>query len=346
MLDPKDINWDEIGFSLIPTNSMYVARCQDEKGWQKGELEPFGDITLSPSASVLHYGQGLFEGLKAYRHHENEKIALFRPKDNAQRMIRGCKRLCIPPIPEEIFIDGVEKVARANKDFVPPYKKGAKAQGALYIRPAVWGTGPVLGVAPSSRYAFIVFCSPVGPYFKKGFAPIKLKISTENHRAALGGTGDVKAIGNYACSMLPGQNAKKDGYSEVIYLDAKHDKYVEEVGAANFFCIKGNTLATPSLDGTILPGITRRSILQIAKDVCGLQVEERKIEVDEVLKADEAFASGTAAVVAPIGSICYNDKEYTFNNFEVGKYTQKIYDTLLNIQHGVIEDKYGWIYPV
>ena len=345
MVDPKQIDWNALSFSLIPTAYMYVTHCQTGETWQPGKLEPFGNISISPAACVLNYGQGLFEGLKAY-YTEAGKVVLFRPKENAARMAEGCRRLCIPPIPEEIFMAGVTEVTKANKDYVPPYRQDSTAQGALYLRPVIWGSGPILGVAPAPEYTFLVFASPVGPYFKAGFQPIKLKISKGYHRAAPGGVGGVKAIGNYSCGMLPASLAKAEGYSEVLYLDAKENRYVEEVGAANFFCLQGDTLLTPELDGTILPGITRRSVIKLARERFGLKVEERKVKLEEVLEADEAFASGTAAVISPIGSIHYGEQDYTFNNGHVGAFTEKIYQALTAIQFVRDADPYDWVYPV
>ena len=341
-----NINWEELGFSYTPTKSMYMAHCNADETWQKGALQPFGEISISPAACVLNYGQGLFEGLKAYRSKDGEKIVLFRPEHNAQRMADGCQRLCIPPITKEVFLDAILSVTKANIDYIPPYQKDSLSQGALYLRPVMWGTGPKLGVAPSLSYTFLVYACPVGPYFKSGFQPIKLKITHDYHRAAMGGTGGTKAIGNYAVGMLPARIAKSEGFQEVLYLDSREGKHLEEVGAANFFCLHGNTLITPELDGCILPGITRQSIIQLASERFGLKVEERKVKLEEALTADEAFGSGTAAVITPIGSIFYNDKEHFINNGEVGQVSRKLYETLLGIQHCIEEDTFGWLHTV
>ena len=346
MVEPKDINWNELSFALIPTKMMYFTSCQAGDSWKKGGLKPFGNISISPAACVLNYGQGLFEGMKVYYHQDGETLVMFRPQENAARLADGCRRLCIPPLPEEIFLDAVTQTAKANKEYVPPYRPNSSSQGALYVRPVIWGTGPILGVSPAPEFTFMVYCSPVGPYFKAGFQPIKLLINKDFHRAAPGATGGVKAIGNYTGGMLPAKMAKKEGFSEVLYLDAKEDKYIEEVGAANFFCIKGNTLYTPSLDGTILPGITRKSILKLAKEQLGMEVEEKKLLLTEALQADEAFASGTAAVISPIGSISLDGKEHLLNNGEVGPITKKLYDTLISIQHGLAPDPYNWVYKL
>lgn len=346
MVEPSEIKWNELTFSLTQARSMYIATCKADESWQHGSLQPYGNISISPAAGVLNYGQGAFEGLKAYRTHDNKHVVLFRPRDNAKRMLDSCERLCMPPVPEDFFVNAVVAVVKDNIAYVPPYRPEASAQGSLYLRPLVIGSGAMLGVKPAPEYTFLVYASPVGPYFKAGFQPIKLKIDTHYHRAAPGGTGGVKSISNYAGGMYPAKEAKHEGYSEVLYLDAREDKYIEEVGAANFFCIHGNTLLTPDLNGTILPGITRRSVIQLAKEAFGMKVEERRVTLEEALKADEAFASGTAAVISPIGSITYNGKTVSFSGGQVGKMTDKIYRTLLAIQHGIEPDRYGWMYQV
>jgi branched-chain amino acid aminotransferase len=223
-------------------------------------------------------------------------------------------------------------------DYIPSTDKGA-----LYVRPIIFGSGEGLGVAPSSEYTFIVYCSPVGPYFKGGLSPIKLIVTNDYHRAPLKGTGGVKAVGNYVPGMLPSGKAKKQGYAEVIYLDAAEEKFIEEVGAANFFAIYGNKLITPKLTGSILPGITRDSVLFLAKNKLGMEIEERKISIDEALKADEVFCAGTAAIISPIGSIKYQNKEYEFSESNVGSITRQLYDILTGIQFGETDDEYGWI---
>lgn len=338
------IDFANLSFDLNPVPVMYVATCENGV-WQKGELLPYENISISPAAAVLHYGQGLFEGLKAYAT-SNGKSNLFRPKRNAERMRLGCERLMIPPITQEIFMDGVLSVVKESKEFIPPYESEKNSQGALYIRPAIWGTGGVLGVKPSSEYKFLVFANPVGPYFKKGFQPIKLKIEKSRHRAVIGGSGNVKAIGNYAPGMYPAANAKVEGYSEILYLDAETNSCLEEVGAANFFCVKNGVLCTPSLDeGTILPGITRDSILMIAQNL-GIKTQEEKVQIKDLPLFQEAFATGTAAVVAPISSVHYQKQDHEFNNGHVGDITKTLYKKLLSIQHGLEPDPYGWIHVV
>ena len=333
----NNINFDDLTFTFTETRSMYVTKCKQGDDWDTGELFPYGNISISPASTVLNYGQGLFEGMKAYRTNDG-RILLFRPEKNAERAAKGCLRLSMPEIPKNIFMDAVKKVVNDNSDYIPPTEKGA-----LYIRPIIFGSAEGLGVAPSTEYTFMVYCSPVGPYFKGGLSPIKLIVSTDYHRAPLKGTGGVKAIGNYVPGMLPSGNAKKKGFAEIIYLDAAEEKYVEEVGAANFFAIIDGKIITPKLTGSILPGITRDSVMHIAKEKLGMDIEERRISIDEVMKADEVFCAGTAAIISPIGSITYNDKEYIFSNGDVGNVTRKLYDILTGMQFGTDSDPFNWI---
>ena len=334
------VDWDELTFSMTETDFMYIAKTAIDEPWSPGEIRPYGNISISPAAGVINYGQGLFEGMKAYRT-STGRVVLFRPEENARRMQRGADRLKMPPVPESIFIDAVEQCVQKNARWIPPMGKGA-----LYVRPLLNGSGPVLGVAPAPEYSFMVYVTPVGPYFKGGMRCIKLLISDEYHRAAPGGSGGVKAIGNYAPGMMPSRKAKDAGYAEIIYLDAEEHKYVEEVGAANFFCVKENTLYTPELTGTILPGITRDSIIQLARQM-GHEVVETKVEADFAMNADEAFCCGTAAVISPIGQITLGGKTATYADGSTpGEVTQKLYDALTNIQNEVGEDIFGWLHPV
>ena len=336
-MKPNQIDYDNLTFSFTETKSMYVSKCRLNQSWKEGKLVPFNDVKISPAATILNYGQGLFEGMKAYRT-KNDEIIMFRPDQNAKRAANGCLRLSMPEISEKIFLDGVTKVVKDNVDYIPNTEKGA-----LYVRPIIFGSGEGLGVAPSSEYTFMVYCSPVGPYFKGGLSPIKLIVTQDYHRAPLKGTGGVKAVGNYVPGMLPSGIAKKQGYAEVIYLDAAEEKFIEEVGAANFFAVFGNKLITPELTGSILPGITRDSVLFLAKNKLGMEIEEKRISIDDALKADEVFCAGTAAIISPIGSIKYQEKEYQFSESNVGKVTGKLYDILTGIQFGEDKDEYGWI---
>ena len=335
----KDIDWDKLTFSLTPTDTMYVATTTAEDPWMPGDLRPYGNISISPAAGLLNYGQGLFEGMKAYRT-AKDRVVFFRPDENARRMQRGADRLKMPPVPESIFIDAVEQVVQANIDYLPPM-----GRGAMYVRPLLMGSGPVLGVAPAPSYSFMIYVTPVGPYFKGGMKAIDLLISNEFHRAAPGGAGGVKAIGNYAPGMMPSRIAKSKGYAEVIYLDARTSTYIEEVGAANFFCVKDNVLYTPELTGTILPGITRASIIALARHL-GYDVHEEKVSAEFAMSADEAFCCGTAAVISPIGSITHDDKKVTYGDGTPGIMTTTLYDMLTGIQNEKQEDIFGWLHEV
>ena len=335
----KDIDWDKLTFSLTPTDTMYVSKTTAEDPWMPGDLRPYGNIEISPAAGVLNYGQGLFEGMKAYRT-AKDRVVFFRPDENARRMQRGADRLKMPPVPESIFIDAVEQVVQANIDYLPPM-----GRGAMYVRPLLMGSGPVLGVAPAPSYSFMVYVTPVGPYFKGGMKAIDLLISDEFHRAAPGGSGGVKAIGNYAPGMMPSRIAKSKGYAEVIYLDARTSTYIEEVGAANFFCVKDNVLYTPELTGTILPGITRASIIALARHL-GYDVHEEKVSAEFAMSADEAFCCGTAAVISPIGSITHEDRKVTYGDGSPGIMTTTLYDMLTGIQNEKEEDIFGWLHEV
>ena len=332
-----EIDFENLSFSFTQTRSMYVAKCKLGGEWQAGKVIPFENLSLSPAAGVLNYGQGLFEGMKAYKW-DDGRITMFRPEMNAKRAANGCIRLSMPEIPSSLFLDAVKKIVRDNKDYIPNTK-----QGALYVRPIIFGSGEGVGVAPSTEYSLIVYVSPVGPYFKGGLTPIKLIVTNDYHRAPLKGTGGVKAIGNYVPGMLPSGLAKKKGYAEVIYLDAAEEKYIEEVGAANFFAIIDGKVVTPELTGSILPGITRDSVLHLAKNKMGLEIEERRISVDEALDANEVFCAGTAAIIAPIGSINYQGKEHTFSDGKIGEITNELYNDLTGIQFGTTNDEFEWM---
>lgn len=333
--DTVDIDWDTIGFGLVNTDYMYTSKCALGGSFSKGELVPFGNIEINPSAGVLNYGQGLFEGLKAYRT-EDGNILLFRPEENATRMTMGAERMCMPAPSIDQFVQAVKATVLANERWIPPPGKGS-----LYIRPLLIGSGSVLGLAPAPEYTFLIYVSPVGNYFKEGLSPINLIIETEMHRATPGGTGGVKTIGNYAAVLKAQGAAKARGYSDVLYLDSVHKNYLEEVSSCNIFVVKGNTISTPDIKGTILPGITRKSIIDVARDQ-GFQVEERAVTVDELLDADEVFCTGTAVVVSPVGSITYLGKRVTYGSDGVGLVSQKLYSTLTSLQMGLTDDKMGW----
>ncbi|KAG8641115.1 branched-chain amino acid aminotransferase 2, chloroplastic isoform X2 [Manihot esculenta] len=330
-----DIDWDSLGFAYVPTDYMYTMKCVRGGSFSKGELQRFGNIELNPSAGVLNYGQGLFEGLKAYRKVDGN-ILLFRPEENALRMKIGAERMCMPSPTVEQFVEAVKATVLANKRWVPPPGKGS-----LYIRPLLMGTGTVLGVAPAPEYTLLIYVSPVGNYFKEGVAAINLVVEHELHRATPGGTGGVKTIGNYAAVLKAQSIAKAKGYSDVLYLDCVHKKYLEEVSSCNIFVVKDNVISTPSIKGTILPGITRKSIIDVARSQ-GFQVEERLVAVDELFDADEVFCTGTAVVVSPVGSITYKGKRVSYGEGGFGAVSQQLYTVLTRLQMGLIEDKMNW----
>ncbi|XP_021273848.1 branched-chain amino acid aminotransferase 2, chloroplastic-like [Herrania umbratica] len=330
-----DIDWDNLGFGFLPTDYMYMMKCTQGGNYSKGELQQFGKIELSPSAGVLNYGQGLFEGLKAYRK-EDGNILLFRPEENALRMRLGAERMCMPSPTVEQFVEAVKATVLANKRWVPP-----RGKGSLYIRPLLMGSGAVLGLAPAPEYTFLIYVSPVGNYFKEGVAPIHLIVEHELHRATPGGTGGVKTIGNYAAVLKAQSAAKAKGYSDVLYLDCVHKKYLEEVSSCNIFVVKGNVISTPAIKGTILPGITRKSIIDVARSQ-GFQVEERLVAVEELLDADEVFCTGTAVVVSPVGSVTYKGERVSYGADGFGAVSQQLYSVLTRLQMGLIEDKMDW----
>ncbi|KAB2030345.1 hypothetical protein ERO13_D05G216300v2 [Gossypium hirsutum] len=329
-----DVDWDKLGFGLTPTDYMYVMRCSKDDNFKEGRLSRYANIEISPSAGVLNYGQGIYEGTKANRT-EDGRILLFRPDQNATRMMHGAERMCMPSPSIQQFVDAVKETVFANKRWIPPPGKGS-----LYVRPLLVGTGPILGLAPAPEYTFLVYASPVRNYFKEGTAPLNLYIDEEFVRASPGGAGGVKTITNYAPVLKAIARAKDRGFSDVLYLDAVNRKYLEEVSSCNIFIVKGNRISTPAISGTILQGITRKSILEIARDH-GYQVEERAIPVDDLGDADEVFCTGTAVGVAPVGSITHRNRRIEFKT-ESSLVWKELYTTLVGLQTGRIEDKKGW----
>lgn len=339
-LKKANIDWDSLGFNPMETRSMFIANCPIDGKWESGSLVPYGKIELSPAAGVLNYGQGVFEGTKAY-HTSKDNIVMFRIGRNARRMAWSTERLCIPKMDPDFFVEAVTKTVKDNLDYVPPYGKGS-----LYVRPIVWGTAPAIGVRAVSDYTFVVFVSPVGSYFKDGIKPLNLKVETDYHRAAARGIGNAKAIGNYSASLYPLTKAKKEGYDEVIYLDSVDGQRIEELGSANLFICKDGAIKTPKLSGSILDGVTRNSVCRIAKDVLGIKVEETDIHLDELLEADEVFCTGTAVVVAPVGKVTYQNKVHHFSGGSIGPITNKCKDTLTSIQREEITDPFGWVLKI
>lgn len=332
--------YKNLGFVVRETNANYISYYKNG-AWDEGQMRDEDTITISAFSTALHYGQEAFEGLKAYRRKDG-RIQLFRPTENAKRLQRSCERLLMPKVSIDKFIDACEQVVKANQDLVPPHGTGA----TLYIRPYIIGVGKNLGVRPAPEYIFGVICSPVGSYFKGGLAPNNF-IITHYDRAAPNGTGQAKAGGNYAASLLPHELAKKQGYADCIYLDPLTHTKIDEVGAANFFGItKDNRFVTPK-SSSILPSITKYSLMYIAEKYLGMVVEEGDVYVDQLDIFKEAGACGTAAVISPIGRIDYNDQKHVFySETEVGPVTKKLYDTLTGIQYGDIEGPDGWIHII
>lgn len=331
----SDINWSSLPFGYYKTD--WNVRCYYRNGkWGELEFTQSEEITMHMAATCLHYGQEAFEGMKAFRGVDN-KIRLFRPYENAKRMHRTAEGIMMSPVPEELFVKACIEVVKRNERFVPPAGSGA----SLYLRPLLIGTGAEVGVKPADEYLFVVFVGPVGPYFKEGFKPVKFQIVEDFDRAAPLGTGTYKVGGNYAASLYSGQRAHDEGFSNCIYLDAIHKKYIDEAGAANFFGIKNNTYCTPK-SPSILPSITNMSLRQLAKDL-GMTVEERPIPVEELSTFEEVAACGTAAVISPICTIQDRGtgKVYDYGT-EAGPICKKLYDTLTGIQEGKVEDTHNW----
>ena len=337
----KDIDWGSLGFGYVQTEYRYVAKYKDGK-WDEGGLVTDANIVLNECACVFQYAQTCFEGLKAY-HTEDGRIVCFRPDLNAARMKESCERLEMPVFPEEKFVEAVKMLVKANADYVPPYGTGA----TLYIRPFMIGTNSVIGVKPAQEFEFRMFCTPVGPYFKGGAKPISIKVS-DFDRAAPRGTGHIKAGLNYAMSLYPIVKAHEEGFAENMYLDPETRTKVEETGGANFmFVTKDGTFVTPKSD-SILPSITRRSLMVVAEKYVGMKVEHREVLFDEVKDFAECGLCGTAAVISPVGHIYDHGKDIYFPSGmeEMGPWTKKLYDTLTGIQMGRIEGPEGWVVEI
>ena len=328
-------------FGTIFTDHMFVMDYSEDKGWYDPRVIPYQPLVLEPSCMVFHYGQEMFEGLKAYKA-EDGRILLFRPDKNIERANRSNRRLCIPEIPEDIFLEALKTVVKIDADWIP-----TKPGTALYIRPFVIATDPFLGVRPSHTYKFIIILSPVGAYYESGLDPVKIWIEDEYVRAVKGGIGEAKTGGNYVASLASQVKAHEEGYAQVLWLDGVHRKYIEEVGAMNIFFKINGTVVTPALNGSILPGVTRDSAIQLCK-MWGIPVEERQISVDEVIKTaengemEECFGTGTSAVVSPVGELRFENEKMPIGDNQIGALTQRIYDTITGIQLGKIEGPEGW----
>ncbi|NOX35679.1 MAG: branched-chain amino acid aminotransferase [Deltaproteobacteria bacterium] len=336
---PED---SDLGFGQVFTDHMFVMDYSGDKGWHDPRIEPYADFKVSPAAMVFHYGQAIFEGLKAYKTQEN-KICLFRARDNFERMNRSAKGMCIPCIDIDFIMDALKKLIRLEEKWIPE-----TLGTSLYIRPTIIATDPFLGVRASFTYKFFIILSSVGAYYAEGLNPVKIWVSKDHVRAVRGGVGEFKTAGNYAASLIASEKAKKDGYAQVLWLDAIERKYIEEVGAMNIFFLINDELVTPNLTGSILPGITRYSVINLAKK-WGMNISERKISIDEVFlahekgKLAEVFGSGTAAVISPVGEIRYGDKVISIGDGTPGETAMKFYNALTDIQYGKADDSENWI---
>ncbi|MEW6710485.1 MAG: branched-chain amino acid aminotransferase [Candidatus Riflebacteria bacterium] len=345
-LKPLFTDTSTLGFCKYFTDYMFTMKYNEEDGWHNPLIQKLEPFSMMPSTLVLHYAQEIFEGLKAFRGKDGV-IRLFRPEMNAKRFNRSADRLCMPHFMENDFLESINCIVNLEQRWVPD-SKGA----ALYIRPFMFAIDEALGVRASSTYTYCVILSPVGPYYQEGFNPVSLYVADEFTRAAKGGLGEAKTGANYAASLLAGRIARKKGCAQVLWLDGAEHRYIEEVGAMNiFFVFNGNTLVTPMLNGSILPGVTRDCVIKLAP-MLGLKAEERKISIDEVIggiatgSITEIFGTGTAASISPVGSLQYKNLDYTVNNRNVGPVSQQLYDTLRAIQYGDIEDPFSWTVPL
>ena len=331
-----------LGFGKIFTDHMFMMDYNKATGWTNARIVPFENLSIHPASTVLHYGSEIFEGLKAYRRADG-KVQLFRPIENIKRMNRSAERLCLPELPEEETLEALLKFVEVEQDWTP-----SSDGTSLYLRPFLFGNDESLGVHAVANATFIIIASPVGSYYPEGINPVKIMIEDEDVRAVRGGTGYAKCGGNYAASNRAGERAAQQGYSQVLWLDGVERKYIEEVGAMNVMFKIDGEIVTPMLSGSILPGITRMSCLEVLRKE-GYKVSERLLSIDELEEAmengklEEAWGCGTAAVISPIGELCYKGKKYAVNNGEIGETTQHLYDTLTGIQWGKIEDSYNWI---
>ncbi|MBE7036455.1 MAG: branched-chain amino acid aminotransferase [Ruminococcaceae bacterium] len=332
---------DSLGFGKFFTDHMFVMDYSKEQGWHDPQIIPYGPLALDPSCATLHYGQTVFEGLKAYKG-ANDQILLFRPYDNMNRINESNERLCIPKIDVDFAVEAIKTLVDLDKEWIPV------GQGtALYIRPFIFATDPFLGVHPAATYKFIIILSPVGAYYKEGLNPVKIYVEDEYVRAVRGGMGFSKTAGNYAASLKAQEEAEKKGYTQVLWLDGVERKYIEEVGAMNIFFKIDGKVVTPALNGSILAGITRNSCLKVL-NAMGIDAKEARISIQEVYEAyengklEEVFGTGTAAVISPVGELCWDGKKMIINNNEIGPVSQKLYDTITGIQGGKIEDTFGF----
>jgi branched-chain amino acid aminotransferase len=332
---------DRLGFGKVFTDHMFILDYEEHIGWHNPRIVPYQPITIDPAAKVFHYGQMVFEGLKAFLTKENS-VLLFRPDRNFKRLNASNERLCIPAIDEELALESLKQLVNVDREWIPD-----SPGTSLYIRPFIIATEPCLGVSSAKNYQFIMIMSPVASYYEGGLTPVKILVEQEYVRAVVGGTGEVKTGGNYASSLRGQELASQNGYSQTLWLDGKEHRYIEEVGSMNIFFKINGTVVTPMLNGSILPGITRDSMIQVLNSK-NIPIEERSISIEEIVEAyttgtlEEAFGTGTAAVISPIGELKYQDKKIVVNKGVIGEVTQMLYDTLTGIQNGSLEDEFGW----
>ena len=339
---PRD---DQLGFGQVFTDHMFLMDGAGETGWSDPRIVPYGPLELEPATVVLHYAQSIFEGLKAYRG-EDDVVRLFRPDRNIARFNRSAARLCVPVIDPELFLVALKQLVAVDRGWVP------RAPGtSLYVRPVAFASDPDLHVRPSRAYRFFIILSPVAAYYAEGFNPLRIRVEDGYARSIRGGTGAAKTAGNYAGSLLAGEEAQRDGFAQVLWLDGIHQEYIEEVGSMNIAFVIGDELVTPPLTGTLLEGVTRESVLQLAKDY-GMSVAERPVTIAELLAAArngtlrEAFGTGTAAVISPVGELAYKGERFRVRDGEAGPLSQRLFDDLSDIQRGRLPDRHGWMVPV
>jgi len=335
----------ELGFGQVFTDHMFVADFQEEKGWYDPRIEPYGPIPLDPAAAVLHYSQAIFDGLKAFRGVDG-KVRLFRPQKHVERMNHSARRMCIPPLDPALALASITELVGIERDWVP-----RTIGTSLYIRPTIIANEAFLGVRPAKSYIYFVILSPVGAYYPEGMAPVKIRVEERYVRAVEGGLGGAKTGANYAASLMAGEEAKHSGYTQVLWLDGVHRKYIDEVGTMNIMVRIGDEIVTPPLAGTILPGVTRDSALTLMRK-WGLKVSERQISIDDVVHAHrrgslkEVWGTGTAAVISPVGELAYKGERMVINDGKIGSLTQRLYDAIVGIQYGQAPDPDGWTVEV
>ena len=339
---PKD---SELGFGIIFTDHMFVANFQEEKGWYDPRVEPYAPIPLDPAAAVLHYAQAVFDGLKAFRGMDG-KIRLFRPQKHVERLNNSARRMCIPPLDPELALQSIVTVVQTDGEWVP-----RMLGTSLYIRPTIIASEAFLGVRPARSYVYFVILSPVGAYYPEGMAPVKIRVEERYVRAVEGGLGGAKTGANYAASLMAGEEAKHQGFTQVLWLDGVHRRYIDEVGTMNIMVKIGDEVITPPLTGTVLPGVTRDSVLTLLRD-WGLRASERQVGIDEVMAAHragtltEVWGTGTAAVISPVGELAYKGETMVINGGKIGPLTQRLYDAIVGIQYGQAPDPHGWTLEV